>query len=86
MLTKVASAENTKVEKCVNRGFLQGCTPQPRPRELQEWRYSVVDVVSDDYDRNFDGNSPRAGVLVRSKVVVTIPRLPLYIGRGKVRR
>jgi len=68
MLTKVASAENTKVEKCVNRGFQQGCTLQPRPGELQEWRYSVFKVVSDDCDRNFDGNSPRTGVLVWSKV------------------
>ena len=53
-------------------GFLQGCTPQPRPGELQEWRYGMFKVVSDDYDRNFDGNSPRTGVLVRSEVGVAV--------------
>jgi hypothetical protein len=34
MLTKVASAENTKAENSVAGQLQQGCTPQPRPEEV----------------------------------------------------
>jgi hypothetical protein len=34
----VACAENTKAENSVAEQLQQGCTPQPRPEELQEWR------------------------------------------------
>ena len=40
-------------------------------------------VVSDDCDRNFDRNSPRTGVLVRSKVGVGLcVRYEVVLARG----